>query len=173
LYILKIYKEKNIKNEQWNAINWARVLTHSISLNLPLYKKTTSFLPPPSKPAIASNMNLDKLREWASDQNTIRKTCTKYGNNNMKKIKKSANDGTIRSRCTKYGPYRCPIEFCDMVFTTSQKYANHVKWSHHKNGKKLNWNSHHSGCSSQRSKNQIRATNNYYVFAMFIFSEPR
>jgi hypothetical protein len=60
-----------------------------------------------------------------------------------------------------------------MVFATSQKFASHVKVCHHKDGKKQKWNSDHSGCSSQRSKNQIRATNNYYVFAMFIFSEPR
>ncbi|KAK2379302.1 hypothetical protein QL285_067117 [Trifolium repens] len=169
-------------------------------------------------------MNLDKLREWASDQNTIRKTCNHSssnvdssssstnhfadnapairilksqfghphvsllssidevknksnvfaasdhldlpggssshsdeppaqmidvvatdgdefgdGNNNRKKNKKSANNGTISSlACPKYGPYTCPIEFCDMVFTTSQTFANHMKWNHHKNGKKQN-----------------------------------
>ncbi|WJX49352.1 hypothetical protein P8452_35798 [Trifolium repens] len=152
-------------------------------------------------------MNLDKLREWASDQNMIRKTCNHSssnvdssssstnhfgsnphahgirkamriiesqfaasdlpdlpggssshsdeppaqiinvvatdgdefgdGNNNRKKNKKSANNGTISSlRGPKYGPYKCSVKSCDMVFTTSQKFANHVKMCHHKGGKK-------------------------------------
>jgi hypothetical protein len=59
------------------------------------------------------------------------------GNNNRKKNKKSANNGTISSLPgPKYGPYKCSVKSCDMVFTTSQKFANHVKMCHHKGGKK-------------------------------------
>ncbi|PNX66009.1 C2H2-type zinc finger protein [Trifolium pratense] len=60
------------------------------------------------------------------------------GSNNRKKKKKNkknVDDGSIRSLpYKKYGPYTCPT--CKIVLTTSQKYANHVKWIHHKDGKK-------------------------------------
>ncbi|CAJ2655578.1 unnamed protein product [Trifolium pratense] len=56
-------------------------------------------------------------------------------NNRKKKSPKKNDDGSIHSiPCQKYGPYTCP--FCNKKVTTSQLFASHVKWNHHKDGKK-------------------------------------
>ncbi|XP_045830776.1 GATA zinc finger domain-containing protein 18-like [Trifolium pratense] len=117
-----------INNDMDNVINQNMMMTNAnaasiSSIHLDLVGGLLSHSEPTSQTSNVAATNSD---EFGDGSNNRKK---------KKKNKKNVDDGKLRSLpYKKYGPYTCPT--CKIVLTTSQKYANHVKWIHHKDGKK-------------------------------------